>query len=129
MATRKFVVVDRDYCAFRFMEQILREEFSEPETEQVVVRSDEYGNDTLGLTKDGKVLWENERGDVDCPALSEALRTIISVQRSARATLKQAKEDLRVCRKIRQALEETREFGHKTEAPGPFSGLLKRRDD
>jgi hypothetical protein len=128
MASRKFVVVDRDIFAFRFSAKELRKKFSGAGTERVTIQADDYGYDTLGVTKDGDVLWD-DGGGVSFPPHVMAWDALERVQERAKAELKQARKDLKVCRKIRQALEETREFGRRTGPASPFSGLLKRGDD
>jgi len=127
MANRKFVVVDRDICAVRQPEEDFRKELYAPGTERTAIREDMCYN-ILAITKDEKILWSGEGGVVH-PSYGLALKTLVEVEERAMAVIKQAEEDLRICRKVRQALEDVpREFGHQTKPPGPFSGLLKRRN-
>ena len=128
MAKQTFVVVDRDIFAIVDSAKELRKRFSDAGTGRVIIQSDEWSHDALGVTRDGQVLWETDSG-VHIPRHVMACDAVERLQKRARAAIKQARKDLKVCRRIQQALEATREFGHSTKMPGPFSGLLKRKDD
>lgn len=128
MAKQTFVVVDRDIFAVVDSAKDLRKKFSDAGTERVIIHSDEWSQDAIGIAKDGQILWEGDDG-VSIPPYTLACDAVERLQKRARTAIKQARKDLKVCRKIRQALGATREFGHSTKMPGPFSGLLKRVDD
>ncbi len=122
MASRKFVVVDRDIvCESRFSNEELRKKFFAETTERVVIRQYTEGGQSLAITEDGLILIEDD-GYVNEASPHPWLWDLLERK------LKQAENDLRACRKIRQAFKTTREFGPKTKSSGPFSGLLKRRD-
>ena len=126
---KKFFAVARDISAVRQQEENLHKEFFDSETDRVVMGNGPYYSNALAITKDGRILWGSDDG-VIYPSYGTALKTLVKAEERAAAVIKQAEKDLQVCRKIRQALENIpREFGHQTESPGLFSGLLKQRED